>query len=175
MRKISILLLILAMAFLISTATAAGVIVTVNAGTAGEGKTATIPVTVSGASNLGAMDLVLTYDPTVLKFTSVELGDLSTNGIVEGKEVQSGMAKISFADSKGISGDGNILKVTFDVTGKKGSTTNLGVSAQAYGLDLKDIPTTAQGGAIAVKSGIEMAIIIAALSVGIVFFKKRRE
>lgn len=174
MRKISILLLILAMAFLISTATA-GVIVTVNAGTAGEGKTATIPVTVSGASNLGAMDLVLTYDPTVLKFTSVELGDLSTNGIVEGKEVQSGMAKISFADTKGISGDGNILKVTFDVTGKKGSTTNLGVSAQAYGLDLKDIPTTAQGGAIAVKSGIEMAIIIASLSIGIVFFKKRRE
>ena len=173
MRKISILLLILAMAFLISTATA-GVIVTVNAGTAGEGKTATIPVTVNGASNLGAMDLVLTYDPTVLKFTSVELGDLSTNGIVEGKEVQSGMAKISFADTKGISGDGNILKVTFDVTGKKGSTTNLGVSAQAYGLDLKDIPTTAQGGAIAVKSGIEMAIIIASLSIGIVFFKKRR-
>jgi len=178
MRKTIIFLAILAGFILISTVTAAGVTVTVSSATVGEGKPALLPVAVSGASNLGAMDLVLTYDPAVLKFSKAELGDLSTNGLVEGNEVQPGTTKISFADTKGISGDGTILKVTFDVKGAKGTSTGLGVGAQAYGLDLKDIPTAAQGGTVTVstpKSGIEMAAILIALGAGIVFFGKRRE
>jgi hypothetical protein len=175
MRKTSVYIVILAMILLISTATAAGVVVTVNSATAGTGTSATLPVSVSGASNLGAMDVVITYDPAVLKFSKAELGDLSTNGIVEANELQAGTTKISFADTKGISGDGTILKLTFDVIGAKGTTTNIGVSAQAYGLDLKDIPTTAKGGTVTAKSGIEMAVILLAIGLGIVAFSRRRD
>jgi hypothetical protein len=150
MKTWSIVLLVLAGLALIGTASAAGVIVKINPVQAGAGTSVTIPVLVSGASSLGAMDLTMTYDPTVLKFSKVETGDLSTNGLAEGKELQPGTAKVSFADTNGISSDGTLLKVTFDVIGTSGASTNLGLSGRAYGLDLKDMPTTAQGATISV-------------------------
>lgn len=178
MKKLSIFFLALVGLLLIGTASAAAVIVTIPSGSFGAGAKATIPVTVSGASNLGAMDLTITYDPAILKFSKAELGDLSTNGLVEGNEAQPGVAKISFADTKGISGDGTLLKVTFDVVGSKGASTTLNAGAKAYGLDLKDIPATIQGGTITVsqpKSGIETAVILLAIGLGVVVFAKRRD
>lgn len=177
MKKLSIIFLALVGLFLIGTASAAAVVVTIPSGTVGAGATATIPVMVSGASNLGAMDLTVTYDPTILKFVKADLGELSTNGIVEGNEVQSGVVKISFADTKGISGSGTILTVTFNVMGAKGASTILNAGAKAYGLDLKDIPTTAQGGTITVsqtQAGIETAVIFLAIVFGVVVFAKRK-
>jgi len=178
MKKLSIIFLALMGLLLIGTASAAAVIVTIPSGSVGAGAKATIPVMVSGASNLGAMDLTITYDPSILKFSQANLGELSTNGIVEGNEIKSGTAKISFADTKGISGSGTILTVTFDVVGAKGASTALNAGAKAYGLDLKDIPTTAQGGSITVtqpKSGIETVVILLAIGLGVVVFAKRRD
>lgn len=178
MKKLSILFLALVGLLLIGTASAAAVIVTIPSSSVGAGAKATIPVTVSGASNLGAMDLTITYDPAILKFSKAELGELSTNGLVEGNEALPGVAKISFADTKGISGDGTLLKVTFDVVGVKGASTTLNAGAKAYGLDLKDIPATTQGGTITVsqpKSGIETAVILLAIGLGVVVFAKRRD
>ncbi|NMB77494.1 MAG: hypothetical protein GYA23_00170 [Methanomicrobiales archaeon] len=178
MGKITTILFVLAILALVSSAAAAGVTVSVDSATAAEGKTVTLPVKVTGASNLGAMDLVLTYDSSVLKFSNAELGELSTNGLVEGNELQAGTAKISFADTKGINGDGTILKVTFTVTGKKGASTDIGASAQAYGLDLKDIPTTATGGKVTVSSpglGLEIAVILLSVGAAVVVFRRRGE
>jgi hypothetical protein len=178
MKKLSILLLVLVGLALTGTASAAAVMVTIPSGTVGAGAKATIPVMVSGASNLGAMDLTIAYDPAVLKFSKAELGELSTNGIVEGNEGQPGVTKISFADTKGISGDGTLLKITFDVVGANGASTTLNAGARAYGLDLKDLPATAQGATITVsqpKSGIETAVILLAIGIGVVFFGRRRD
>ena len=178
MKKLSIIFLALMGLLLISTASAAAVIVTIPSGSVGAGAKATIPVMVSGASNLGAMDLTISYDPAILKFSKADLGELSTNGIVEGNEIQPGVAKISFADTKGISGDGTLLKITFDVVGGNGASTILNTGAKAFGLDLKDIPTTAQGGTMTVtqpKSGIETAVILIAIGIGVVFFVGRKD
>jgi hypothetical protein len=179
MKKLSIIFLALMGLLLIGTASAA-VMVTIPSGTVGAGAKATIPISVAGASNLGAMDVTISYDPAVLKFSKAELGELSTNGIVEGNEVQPGVAKISFADTKGISGDGTLLLVTFEVVGAKGASTALNAGARAFGLDLKDMPASAQGGTITVsqtagKSGIETAVIPIAIGIGIIFFAKRRD
>jgi hypothetical protein len=177
MKKQFILFLALMGLLLIGTASAA-VIVTIPSGSVGAGAKATIPVMVAGASNLGAMDLTIAYDPSVLKFSNAELGGISTNGIVEGNEAQPGMAKISFADTKGISGDGTLLQVTFDVVGAEGASTTLNGDAKAYGLDLNDIPATTQSGTLTVsqpKSGIETAVILVAIGIGMVFFARRRD
>jgi hypothetical protein len=178
MKKLSIIFLALMGLLLIGTASAAAVMVTIPSGTVGTGAKATIPVTVAGASNLGAMDLTIAYDPSVLKFSRAELGGISTNGLVEGNEIQPGLAKISFADTKGISGDGTLLQVTFDVIGTNGASTTLNGDAKAYGLDLKDVPATTNGGTITVsqpKSGIETAVILLAIGIGMVFFARRRD
>lgn len=153
---------------LIGTVSAASVMVNIPSSSVGAGGKATIPVMVTGASNLGAMDITITYDPAILKFSNADLGDLSTNGLVEGNEIQPGTVKISFADTKGISGDGNLIKITFDVVGANGASTNLGASAQAYGLDLKDIPVVSQGGIITVtqpKSPLDPFVAIGALAI----------
>ena len=47
------------------------------------GSTVSIPINVSGASNLGAMDIVLTYNPSVLSPTGfVSTGDLTAGALV---------------------------------------------------------------------------------------------
>ncbi len=47
------------------------------------GSTVSIPINVSGASNLGAMDIALTYNPSVLSPTGfVSTGDLTTGALV---------------------------------------------------------------------------------------------
>ena len=177
MKKLSIIFLAMMGLLLIGTASAAAVIVTIPSGSVGAGAKATIPVTVSGASNLGAMDLTISYDPAILKFSKADLGELSTNGIVEGNEIQPGVAKISFVDTKGISGDGTLLRITFDVVGTNGASATLNAGAKVYGLDLKDVPTTTNGGTITVsqpKSGIETSVILIAIGLGMIVFAKRR-
>lgn len=143
---------VLAGLMVVSGAMAAGITVSAGPAQVPAGAATAVPVTVSGAPNLGAMDLVVTYDPSVLSFSGASGGSLSTNGLVEANEVTRGTVRISFVDSQGINGSGEIVSLTFSVVGSSGSSSALGLEAQGYGLDLKDIPTTAQGGIVTVSS-----------------------
>ena len=120
-----------------------------------QGSKSMVPVSVVGASKLGAMDIKVEYDPSVLKFVDAELGEISTNGIIESNEIYSGMVLLSFADTKGITGDGTPIELNFEVMGAVGSSTKLELEGRAYGTDLKDIPVETHGGTITVSEKTE--------------------
>jgi hypothetical protein len=177
MRFKTIIFVMLALALLAGTASAAAMQVAIGSPQSGAGKTVIIPVTVSGASNLGAMDMQVTYDPALLKLAGAQMGSLSPNGVAEANEPQAGTVLISFVDSQGITGSGDVVKITFDVLGSTGASSTLTLQARAYDLDLKDIPVTAKSGSVTVgsgKSGIELLLIISALGLAFICFGRRQ-
>ena len=115
-----------------------------------QGAKAIVSINAAGATDLGAIDLKVSYDPKVLKFSGVETGKLSTNGMVESSSKTDGTATLSFVDTKGISSDGEVLKVSFDVIGAPGSSSDVSLEARAYGLDLKDMPAEVTKGTVSV-------------------------
>ena len=85
---------------------------------------------VEGASNVGSLELVLVYDPSVLEVTGVERGTLVGDALMVSSMDTPGQVWIGMIDASGISGDGAVAVVTFNVLGTPGSTSSL---------DLKEI------------------------------------
>ncbi|MEI6293546.1 MAG: cohesin domain-containing protein [Methanomicrobiales archaeon] len=169
--KFKVLCICIGLALLVGGA-AAAMTVSVGSTTVNANSKAVIPVTVSGASNLGAMDLVITYDPAVLKFSSADLGELSTNGMIDSNAGTPGTVKIGIVDTKGVTGDGTLVKMTFDVIGQNGATSPVNVQvAGAWNLDLVDIQTSVSGGTITVggkKAPLSMVTMLGALCAAVV-------
>ncbi|WP_445474538.1 cohesin domain-containing protein [Methanococcoides methylutens] len=78
--------------------------------------TVQIPVTLSNAEDIGSMDLVLTYDSSVLRATEVRKGSLTENSIMQSNIVD-GTIRIGAIDVTGISGSGSFVNVVFEVIG----------------------------------------------------------
>ena len=123
--------------------------------------TITIPITASGASNIGAMDIALEYDSGVIEFTGVEKGTITSNAlmVVEGTiyvDPATGYETISPADNDtvwnygaiigncsddrvnismismgGFAGDGTIATLTFNRVAGCGGTCSLVLSVVA--------------------------------------------
>ena len=167
------IVIIIGLALLISGAAAATMTVSIDSASVKPDSNAVIPVKVTGASNLGAMDMVITYDPSVLQFSSADLGELSTNGMVEANGATPGTVKIGFVDTKGITGEGNIVKMTFKVVGAAGKTSQVNVQVPgAWNLDLVDIQTSTSGGTISVGGGkapLSIVTVLGALCAVFVF------
>ena len=153
--KNTVIVGILIMLVLAANVNAAGVSIKIDDMSVEQGSKSMIPVSVAGVSKLGAADIKMEYDPTVLKFADAELGEISTNGIIESNEVSPGTVLLSFADTKGITGDGTLIELNFEVIGAAGSSTKIELEGRAYGIDLKDISAETNGGTITVleKSG----------------------
>jgi len=170
--KFKLLFICIGLALLVAGAAAAIMTVSVDSAAVSAGSDAVIPVKVSGASNLGAMDLVITYDPTVLKFSSADLGELSTNGMIDSNGVTPGTVKIGIVDTKGVNGDGVLVKMTFNVIGQNGATSPVNVQvAGAWNLDLVDIQTSVSGGTITVggnKAPLSTVTMLGALCMAVV-------
>jgi hypothetical protein len=172
------LAIITSMALLACSASAATMQVAVGSAQGGAGTTVTVPIMVSGASNLGAMDLQVSYDPAQLKLAGAQMGSISSGGVIEANEPQAGVALVSLIDPQGINGSGEVVKITFTVPNSMGTPVPLALQARAYDLDLKDIPVTSQGGTVTAtptKADIGTATILIALGMGIVFFGRRRD
>jgi len=154
MKKTIIIGILIILVFTVQVSVA-GVSIKIDDMSVEQGSKSMIPISVAGASKLGAMDIKMEYDSTVLKFADAELGEISTNGIIESNEVDSGTVLLSFADTKGISGDGTLVELNFEVIGAAGSSTKIELEGRAYGIDLKDISAETNGGTITVseKSG----------------------
>jgi hypothetical protein len=136
---------------LIGTAGAAGVTVSVADTSIGTGGSADVPVTISGADRLGGMDLTVTYDPAVLKYTGVKQGDLTKNGLIEAKEAEPGRVNIGFINAAGISGDGTLLTLGFTATGAKGTSSPVTVvNRGGFTTSHLDVPATVNSGTVTV-------------------------
>ena len=123
--------------------------------------TVTVPITVSEASNIGAMDIVFEYDSDVIEFTGIEKGTVTSNAllVVEGtihEDPVTGYETISPADNdtvwnygaitgdcagnkvnismistEGFGGDGTLAILTFSRVAGCGGTSSLLLSAVA--------------------------------------------
>jgi hypothetical protein len=125
--------------------TAAQVQVSVSDTTGNSGEVVDIPVTVSDANNIGSIDLVITYDPTILQVDSVSKGDLN-NGMISSNTETDGILSLAIADQSGIDGDGEIAIISFSVIGQTGSSPLQVESLSVYDVESVEIDATAENG-----------------------------
>jgi hypothetical protein len=123
--------------------------------------TVTVPITVSEASNIGAMDIVLEYDPDVIEFTGIEKGTVTSDALLVVDDTiyedpDTGYDTISPADNdtvwnfgaiagdytgnkvnismistEGFDGDGTLATLTFSRVAGCGGNSSLLLSAVA--------------------------------------------
>jgi hypothetical protein len=179
---INIFTIIILALLCITPVAAEGFMVTINDQSVVAGSKAVIPVHITNAEELGEMNLEISYDPSVIKFSGIGLGSISKNGIIETTETVPGTILLNLVDSAGISQDGEIFILTFDVLGTKGSSSLIRIVPKGiYNLDKKDIPVNEQSGTISV-NGAEnetplpaCIALLAILFVGIIAISIRRK
>jgi hypothetical protein len=143
LRTVRVLLLLSFL--LISLTTASALTVSIPDGSGAVGDTTSISVNVKDAQNIGSMDLVIAYDPEILKVVKVEKGGL-VKGLFSSNTEQTGIVAIGIVDSKGINGNGEIAKITFEVLKEGESRINI-VDAKAYDVESHiDIKVTGENG-----------------------------
>ncbi len=82
-----------------------------------------VPINIKNATNIGNMDILLTYDPKVVKATKVQKGSLTSDTIFDSNVQVAGEIRISFASTQGIKGDGGIAYLEFQAIGSPNSTS----------------------------------------------------
>ena len=137
-----------------SGAMAASLGVTIRNATAAAGSTIDIPVEVSGAQNLGSMDLLISYNASVLSATSVDKGSL-VKGMISANTNTPGYVSIAIIDSGGMTGMGQLAVIHFKVIGSAGTKSPLSITnALAYDVGTHiDIPVTSTSSLFTVKGG----------------------
>lgn len=136
--------------------------------------TTEVNVSVSNGGGIGALDLALRYDPTVARFANAEAGPSADNALLETNEIEPGLLLAALADSDGLSGDGPLLVVTFNIAGSEGDQTTIAIeAARAYHYEmLTDIPLNTTPGQLSiVAEGVSpllvLAIVFGILALGV--------
>ena len=162
---------------------AEGVEVSVQNHSVATGSSMILPVSLRNAEELYEVNLEISYDPAVLKFTGIELGEVSRNGIIEATETKPGTIVINVADTSGISQDGELMKLSFNVTGPEGTSSPVSITSKGFqNLDKNDVPTIVNGGMITVtRTGQKtpligyIPVIATIFAMGIFVLKGREE
>ena len=84
-----------------------------------------VSIDARNASNLGSLELTLTYDPNVIKAVSVEKGSLAPNASLEYSVDKPGKIWLGMVDAGGINGSGTLATVNLDVTGSGDASSAL--------------------------------------------------
>jgi hypothetical protein len=145
-----------------------------------------VPLSFDGATGVGSMDLVLTYDPRVAQAIGTDTGSLTNNAYLESNIGIPGQVKIALADSTGISGNGPVAMITFQCIGEVGSSTTLTIEeATLHDIELTEVAATTRNGMLTVTAGSAVtqagsgitAIALAAggLVIGLLFAQRRRQ
>jgi len=93
-------------------------------------QTIQLPIQIINANNIGNMDITLTYDSSVLSASSLTTGAITSDSLFV-HNIEEGIINISLVDENGITGNGSIATITFDVIGEIGDATALILSATA--------------------------------------------
>jgi len=115
-----------------------GTVVSMENSQGSAGQTVQLPIRIVNADNIGNMDISLVYDPSVLSATSLTTGAITSNSLFV-HNIDQGRVNISLVDDNGISGNGSIATITFDVIGDKGEVTSLILSADANDENSDDV------------------------------------
>jgi len=101
--------------------------------------TAIVPITISGVTDLAAVDIWLTYDTSVVIATNVTDGDMGV--VVSNIDNTNEVTKLNWYKTTGMSGDLVFANIEFQAVGNAGDTS-------ALELDVKEIADT-DGNAVA--------------------------
>jgi len=106
------------------------------------------------ASNLGSLELTLTYDPNVVKAVSVEKGSLAPNASLEYSVDKPGKVWLGMIDAGGINGSGTLATVNLAITGSgdASSAMNFEKVAANRSTNLMEIITQNTPGNVRIKS-----------------------
>ncbi len=80
-----------------------------------------VPIDIRDSKNIGSVDIVFTYDPSVLEITEVLPGELTQNAMMEYNAENPGKVNIGIIDTDGISGDGTLVTIGFNVVNDTGT------------------------------------------------------
>ena len=134
-----------------------------------KGKEVQVPIALEGADGVGALQLELTYDPSVLEAKSAKQGSLGSGALVTGDAIK---------------GSGPVLVASFDVVGKKGEKSPLtlgNVRAWQGDVDRFDVKISSLGAGALTVTGAGSAfpwwiVILAAvlLAIAVLVARQRR-
>jgi hypothetical protein len=122
-----------------------------------------VPINLRGASQVGSLELVLSYEPSLLEFSGVANGDLAMNAIIESRVSAPGKVWVGMIDAQGLTGDGAMVIVSFRTI--KGTTANsplLLEEVSGYNANtLIDLISSSSPGLLAMYDGSYTAPVVA--------------
>ena len=102
-----------------------------------------VPIDVQNASDVGSLQMEISYDANVLKATNIEVEELGKNALIESNLDNPGIIIIGIVDSSGINGGGSIVSVSFEVLEKNAASSIIIKNVTAHDVDtLVDLPTS---------------------------------
>ncbi len=118
--------------------------------------TIAVPINTQGADDVGALHIELAYDPAILQVADVAEGILGENAMMETNLDTPGWVVISMIDSNGMSGDGSLAVVNFEVLATDGATCPLNLeNLKAWdSTDVFRIPAGSYQGSYAVEDSV---------------------
>ncbi len=163
---------------------AASVTVRVESVEGASGGEVVIPVTVQGASGIGALHLELIYDAAVLEALAVEKGTLLGDDVLlDFNTSEPGKLVIGLVSLEAIEGDGAVVMTRFTVRGTEGQSSPLRLeNAKAWDsvtrLDLfvtsEDGEFTVSPAAISSSSLVVLAVLPIVILLALLFILRRR-
>lgn len=148
-----LLLLVPALALLLA-AHASGLTFTAQDRSVAPNGTVVVSLAVADAQDLGGVDLVMTYDPAVLRFESAAPGSLAGRARVSANETGPGRIAIAVASPGSLTGTGPIAALTFVAVGPAGARSAVALEAvRAVTIDGDAVPAQAVNGTISVGGG----------------------
>lgn len=142
--------------FLLPPQTAEARSVTVLAGEAevDAGSEVSVPVSVRDCEGLSGLSFNLRYQPDLLEFVDVVEGPLLREGLLEHQLQEPGLLKIDLLPDQTITGNGELLAVTFRAVGEAGKTAELTLEQLLAADDLtREMLVAAEHGKITVVPG----------------------
>ncbi len=92
-----------------------------------------VPIEVTGAAEIGALGIELSYDPEVVEAIEVSAGPLASGGMLQSNLDTPGRVKLGLISTIGVSGDGTVATVTLrPVSGGGGFSPLLLSNIEAY-------------------------------------------
>jgi hypothetical protein len=107
-----------------------GTVLSMENGQGSAGQTVQLPIRILNAENIGNMDISLSFDSSVLSASSLTTGAITSDSLFV-HNIDDGIINISLVDDAGISGNGSIAVITFDVIGLEGDASSLVLSVDA--------------------------------------------
>jgi hypothetical protein len=109
-----------------------------------------VPINLENASNIGSLQMEISYDVSVLQATEVEAEELGKDAMIESNLDNPGIVIIGIVDSSGINGSGSIVSISFNVLEKDAASYLTIKNAAAHDVDtLVDLPTNLTQGSFA--------------------------